>query len=254
AQARERLAEEEAISTEAQRQVELLRQQIKGLQGEIATLGGLLDASDARANAGDVELTNLGTRLNSALAEVALQARRVERLEVAEQERLQAEAERLAAEAVTLERYKSEFLGQVRELLEGREGVTLVGDRFVFSSEVLFPPGGATLSDAGEEQITRIASLLREIAADIPAGIDWVIQVDGHTDNVPVSGTREFDNNWELSQARALSVVLYMVNFLGLPPERLSANGFGQYFPLNDADTAEARSQNRRIELKFTER
>ncbi|MGB0798776.1 MAG: OmpA family protein, partial [Planktomarina sp.] len=137
---------------------------------------------------------------------------------------------------------------------EGRDGVRIVGDRFVFSSEVLFPPGGAELSDAGKGEIAKIASLLREIADQMPDGIDWVLQVDGHTDNQPMSGNGDFSNNWELSQARALSVVLYMVNFLGLPPERLSANGFGQHQPLNPADTFAARAQNRRIELKFTEK
>ena len=112
----------------------------------------------------------------------------------------------------------------------------------------------ATLSDLGRGEIANVAGILRGIAADIPAGIDWVIRVDGHTDNVPLSGVGQYANNWELSQARALSVVMYMVNFLGIAPNRLAANGFGQYQPLNHADTPEARAQNRRIELIFTEK
>jgi chemotaxis protein MotB len=124
----------------------------------------------------------------------------------------------------------------------------------VFSSEVLFPPGGAQLSPLGEVEITKIATILRGIADEIPPEIDWVIRVDGHTDNVPLSGSGEFAGNWELSQARALSVVKYMANVLAIPPSRLAANGFGQYQPINTADTPEARAQNRRIELKFTEK
>jgi len=139
-------------------------------------------------------------------------------------------------------------------VLGAQDGVQIVGDRFVFSSEVLFPPGGADLSGAGEAEIAKVAGILQNIADDIPAGIDWVLQVDGHTDNVPLLGTGKFADNWELSQARALSVVRYMVNSLGIPPDRLSANGFGEYQPVNTDDTPEARAQNRRIELKFTEK
>jgi chemotaxis protein MotB len=110
------------------------------------------------------------------------------------------------------------------------------------------------LSPAGQRQIAGIAQILRDIAVDIPPEIDWVIRVDGHTDNIPLSGFGQFADNWELSQARALSVVRFMSNFLGIPPDRLSANGFGQYQPINTDDTAEARAQNRRIELKLTEK
>ena len=138
-------------------------------------------------------------------------------------------------------------------MLGSREGVRIEGDRFVFSSEVLFPPGGAALSVAGRQQIANVADILTEVSADIPDEINWVIRVDGHTDDVPLSGFGEFFDNWELSQARALSVVRYMINFLDIPPDRLAANGFGQYQPVNTADTPEARAQNRRIELKLTE-
>ena len=128
------------------------------------------------------------------------------------------------------------------------------GDRFVFSSEVLFPPGGAVLSAEGKREIAKVADILRNIVEDIPPEIDWVIRVDGHTDDVPLSGFGAFADNWELSQARALSVVKYMINFLGIPPNRLAANGFGQYQPVATGDSEAAHAQNRRIELKFTER
>ena len=119
---------------------------------------------------------------------------------------------------------------------------------------MLFAPGAANLSREGEGELAKIAGILRNVVGDIPDEIDWVIRVDGHTDNVPLSGAGAFADNWELSQARALSVVRYMVNFLGIPPERLSANGFGQYQPIASGNSPEARAQNRRIELKFTEK
>jgi chemotaxis protein MotB len=161
---------------------------------------------------------------------------------------------RLEAEAQDLQRYRSEFFGRLRDVLGAQEGVQVVGDRFVFASEVLFPPGSADLSLAGRGEVAKVAEILRSVADDIPDGIDWVIRVDGHTDNVPLSGQGEFADNWELSQARALSVVRYHVQSLGIPPDRLSANGFGEYNPVNPANTEEARAQNRRIELKFTEK
>ena len=130
----------------------------------------------------------------------------------------------------------------------------VVGDRFVFSSEVLFTPGAADLAPEGQAQIAGVVETLNEISDQIPAGIDWIIRVDGHTDNVPLSGTGAFADNWELSQARALSVVRYMVQELGFPPERLAATGFGEFQPAAPGNDAEARAQNRRIELKLTER
>jgi chemotaxis protein MotB len=181
------------------------------------------------------------------LARVAAEERRRAELEAAEVARLQAETK-------NLEQYRSEFFGRLRSVLGNQEGVRIEGDRFVFSSEVLFPPGGADLSAMGAVEIAKVADILRNVAADIPDGIDWVIRVDGHTDNVPLSGLGEFADNWELSQARALSVVKYMANALDIPPDRLSANGFGQYQPVDTANTEEARARNRRIELKFTEK
>ena len=129
----------------------------------------------------------------------------------------------------------------------------VVGDRFIFSSEILFGSGSADLSPAGQQQIANVAFILAEVSGQIPSEIDWIIRVDGHTDNIPISGAN-FADNWELSQARALSVVRYMTEIIGFPPQRLAATGFGEFSPVNPEDTPEARAQNRRIELKLTER
>ncbi|MBA84905.1 peptidoglycan -binding protein [Thalassobius sp. S69A] len=248
------LAQEQAVSAEAQRQQALLNQQIAALRTQLGSLQALLDDYQERDAAARVQLETLGSDLNAALARAASEERKRRELEEAERLRLEQEKQALEAEKQDLERYKSDFFGRLRDVLGAQEGVRIVGDRFVFSSEVLFESASAELSPAGQAEIAKIARILRGIADDIPPEIDWVIRVDGHTDNVPLSGTGEFADNWELSQARALSVVRYMVNFLALPPDRLSANGFGQYQPVNLADTAEARAQNRRIELKLTEK
>lgn len=234
-------------TAEAVKQQALLNRQVAALRGQLGQLQALLDDYKVRAAADNVQLQTLGSDLNAALARVASEERQRRVLEEAERKRLETEKQ-------DLEKYKSEFFGRLREVLATQEGVRVVGDRFVFSSEVLFGQGRADLSPEGEGEIAKIADILRDIMGEIPAGIDWVIRVDGHTDNVPLSGLGEFADNWELSQARALSVVRYMVDYLGLPPERLSANGFGQYQPVNPADTTAARAQNRRIELKLTER
>jgi len=245
--ARSELAQEEAATAAAQRQTELLNQQVAALRGQLGELQSLLDDAVARDAAKEVQLQSLGSDLNTALARVAAEERRRAELEAAERARLEAETK-------NLEQYRSEFFGRLRALLGNQEGVRIEGDRFVFSSEVLFPPGAATLSADGRGEIAKVAGILRNIAADIPPEIDWVIRVDGHTDNQPLSGLGEFADNWELSQARALSVVKYMINFLGIAPERLAANGFGQYQPVASGNTEAARAQNRRIELKLTER
>ena len=241
------LADEQALSAESRRQVAVLNEQVAALRGELGRLQTLLDLGNEADVAANVQIETLTQDLNAAMARALLAERRARALE-------EAELERLAAQTEELERYRSDFLGLLREVLEDVDGVRIEGDRFVFSSEVLFEQGAAQLSDEGRREIAKVANILRDVADDIPDGIDWVIRVDGHTDNVPLSGQGAFANNWELSQARALSVVLYMVNFLGIPPERLAANGFGQYQPINPEDTDAARAQNRRIELKLTER
>jgi chemotaxis protein MotB len=225
----------------------LLNQQVAALRQQLGELQALLDDAKVREAATEVQLQSLGNELNTALARVAAEERR--RRELEEAERL-----RLEAEKADLERYRSEFFGRLRDVLGDREGVRIEGDRFVFSSEVLFPPGETELSEAGRAQVARVAGTLRAVIDEIPAGIDWVLRVDGHTDDVPVRPNARFADNWELSQARALSVVRYLIDAQGLPPARLAANGFGEFQPVNGDDTPEARAQNRRIELKLTER
>jgi chemotaxis protein MotB len=255
------LSQEKTVSAESARRVALLNEQIAQLTAQLGALQGLLDAAAEKDTAAKVQIETLGGQLNSALAQVAGEQRRRAELEEAERKRLEVEAARLAAEATEakdearqLERFRSEFFGQLRDLLAGREGVRIVGDRFVFSSEVLFQPGAADLAPEGQAQIAGVAATLSEIADKIPPGIDWIIRVDGHTDNVPLSGEGAFRDNWELSQARALAVVRYMQDALGFPPERMAATGFGEYRPVAAGDSPEARAQNRRIELKLTER
>ncbi|NCQ23136.1 MAG: flagellar motor protein [Rhodobacteraceae bacterium CG17_big_fil_post_rev_8_21_14_2_50_63_15] len=251
-EARARLAESQDAALAAQRERALLNQQVAALRQQLAGLQALLDDARERDAASDVQLQSLGNELNTALARVAAEERRRREAEEGRRQLLEAEAERLAAEKEDLEKYRSEFFGRLRDLLGRQEGVRIVGDRFVFSSEVLFAPGEARLSAAGEGEIAKVAEILRNVTDAIPEGIDWVLQVDGHTDTVPIIGGTQFADNWELSQARALSVVRYLADVLGFPPDRLSANGFGEFQPVNPADTPEARAQNRRIELKLT--
>ncbi|WP_406736907.1 peptidoglycan -binding protein [Thioclava sp. GXIMD4215] len=241
------LAEQKDISQDAARKVELLNQQIAALRGQLGQLQAVLDDSQTRSAASKSQIESLGTQLNSALAQLAAEQKRRASLEEAARKKAEAEAQDLAS-------YRSEFFGRLSKILQGREGVKVVGDRFVFSSEVLFPQGSATLSDEGKAQIAQVTRLLDELSAEIPPQLDWIIRVDGHTDDVPLSGTGQYRDNWELSQARALSVVRYMIDSLKFPPNRLAATGFGQYRPVAKGDSPEARAANRRIELKLTER
>ncbi len=246
AQTRNELSGQAELATKAQKQQALLNQQIAALRQQLSGLQGLLDDAQARDVAADVQLQSLGKNLNIALARAAAEERKRRKLEEEKNALLEAQTE-------DLQKYRSEFFGRLRDVLGTQEGVRIVGDRFVFSSEVLFAPGRARLSENGKQEIAKVARILSNVLDDIPDTIDWVIRVDGHTDNVPISGGK-FADNWELSQARALSVVRYMIDHLGMPPARLSANGFGEFQPINSADTPEARAQNRRIELKFTEK
>jgi chemotaxis protein MotB len=259
--ARETLSAEQAVSEKAQREAALLNQQIAALRGQLGSLQALLDDYEDRNAAAEIQIQSLGQDLNAALARAASEERRRRLLEEAERQRLEAEAEalagqneELAAQAEDLQRYRSEFFGRLRDVLGDQDGVRIEGDRFVFSSEVLFATGSAVLSLEGRQEVAKVAEILRTVAAEIPEGLNWVIRVDGHTDNVPLAGSGRYRDNWELSQGRALSVVRYMVEALGIPPNRLAANGFGEFQPVNPEDTPEARAQNRRIELKLTER
>jgi chemotaxis protein MotB len=218
------LAAEKQVSMQAQTQIRQLNEQIAALRAQLAQIASALDAAEAKDRENQVVIADLGARLNQALA---------------------AKVEELA-------RYRSEFFGRLREVLGDTAGVRIEGDRFIFPSEVLFQSGSADLGEAGLEELGKIALALKEIAPKIPHDLKWVLRVDGHTDTVPIQNER-FASNWELSAARSISVV----NFLsgeGVSPEHLAAAGFGEFHPLDPADTDAARARNRRIELKLTER
>ena len=219
------LDEQREISQRALSQVEILNQQIAALRKQIAALEDALDVSEARDRESNAKIADLGKRLNVALAQ------RVQELN----------------------RYRSDFFGRLREILSDRENIRIVGDRFVFQSEVLFASGGDQINEAGKTEMKKLADAILELAREIPPEINWVLRVDGHTDNVPLSGTGRFADNWELSSQRAISVVKYLIS-QGVPAERLVAAGFGEFQPLEAGDTDEARARNRRIELKLTER
>ncbi len=216
---------EKKVSARALSQIALLNQQIAALRTQIAAIEGALQAAENKDKASQTKIADLGRRLNVALAQ------RVQELN----------------------RYRSDFFGRLREILSDRENIRIVGDRFVFQSEVLFPSGGAELNDAGKTEMAKLAAALVDLAKEIPPEINWVLRVDGHTDNVPLSGTGKYADNWELSSGRATSVVKYLISE-GVPAERLVAAGFGEYQPITEGDTDEARAQNRRIELKLTEK
>ncbi|WP_420407206.1 peptidoglycan -binding protein [Hoeflea sp.] len=221
----ETLDAEKKVSQRALNQVELLNQQISALRSQLAALEDALEVSEAKDRATQAKIADLGRRLNVALAQ------RVQELN----------------------RYRSDFFGRLREILASREDVRVVGDRFVFQSEVLFPSGGNELNPAGQDQMAKLADAINELSREIPEEINWVLRVDGHTDNVPLSGTGRYADNWELSTARATSVVKYLID-QGVPANRLVAAGFGEFQPIAEGDSDEARATNRRIELKLTER
>ncbi len=217
------LAERE-ISKSARAQVALLNQQTAALRTTLAKISAALEVAEKEAKEKKIQIASLGKRLNAALASKVHQ----------------------------LSRYRSEFFGRLRDLLGGQKGVRIVGDRFVFQSEVLFAKGSADLGPAGMEQLGQLAGTLGQIAKDIPKDIDWVLRVDGHTDKDPIK-TPRFPSNWELSSARAISVVQFLIN-KGLPPNRLAATGFGEFQPLDNRTDEIAKRRNRRIELKLTQR
>ncbi|MDF1607919.1 peptidoglycan -binding protein [Hoeflea sp. YIM 152468] len=216
---------EKKISQRALNQVDLLNQQISALRTQLAALEDALDVSESKDRETQAKIADLGRRLNVALAQ------RVQELN----------------------RYRSDFFGRLREILASREDVRVVGDRFVFQSEVLFPSGGNVLNPAGQEQMSKLAEAIIELAREIPDEINWVLRVDGHTDNVPLSGNGRYADNWELSSARATSVVKYLIAE-GVPANRLVAAGFGEFQPIAEGDSDLDRATNRRIELKLTER
>lgn len=247
ATARDKLAQQEDVSAEGRREIALLNEQVAALRGELGSLQAILDASGEDQKQAELRVSELGQQLNAALLRAAEE--KEQRLALEEKARKTAEEE-----ARDLARYRSEFFGRLSQILSGREGVKVVGDRFVFQSEVLFAPGEAELSPAGQKQVASVAEMLTGISDDIPPEIDWIIRVDGHTDSTPLSGQGRYRDNWELSQARALAVVRYLTEEVGFPANRLAAAGFSDTRPVTEGDTPEARAQNRRIELKLTER
>ena len=219
------LESERQLSREALSQVEILNQQIAALRSQIASLEQALGASEQRDEQSQAQIADLGRRLNVALAQ------RVQELS----------------------RYRSDFFGRLRDILADRTNIRIVGDRFVFSSEVLFPSGSDDLNSAGRGDLDEIAAALIELEGQIPPEIAWVLRVDGHTDARPVSGTGRFRSNWDLSAARAIAVVRYLIE-RGVDPVHLVAAGFGEFQPIDPGTGEEANARNRRIELKLTER
>ena len=223
-QATGQLAAEKQISADALTQVDRLNAQIAALRQQLSAVAAALDISESKVKTQQVQIADLGQKLNIALA---------------------AKVEELA-------RYRSEFFGRLREILGNRPDIRIAGDRFVFQSEVLFAPGSADLSDAAKKELDPVIAALKQIAAEIPSDIKWILLVNGHTDHRPID-TPQFPSNWELSTARALSVVRYAIS-QGIPADRLAAAGFADTQPIDPGDTADAYRRNRRIELKLTER
>lgn len=219
------LSDEKRISERALNQVALLNQQIAAMRRQLGALEAALEQSEAKDAEAQVKIADLGRRLNVALAQ------RVQELN----------------------RYRSDFFGRLRAILSDRDNIRIVGDRFVFQSEVLFPSGGTDLNEEGQLEMQKLAEAILDLAVEIPDEINWVLRVDGHTDNVPLSGTGRYRDNWELSSARATSVVKFLID-QGVPANRLVAAGFGEFQPIAEGDSPEARDTNRRIELKLTER
>lgn len=197
---------------------------LAALRQRIETLTALLQENELQTSRDKVAIANLGKSLNNALA----------------------------SRVQELQQFRSEFFGRLREVLKGRDDVQIVGDRFVFQSEVLFAQGQAKIGVQGQEQLSKLAVALNEIAAKIPADIHWVLQIDGHTDDVPIRAGR-YQDNWDLSTERALSVVRFLRD-RGLAANRLAAAGYGEFQPLDPAKSADARRLNRRIEMKITQR
>jgi chemotaxis protein MotB len=221
--AQKALSTEKTISSEALAKVDLLNQQIAALRQQLAAIAAALDVSEGKVKSQQSQIADLGRRLNLALA----------------------------SKVAELARYRSEFFGRLHDILGNRPDIRVVGDRFVFQSEVLFAPGSADLTDAAKKELDPVMAALKQITAEIPTDINWVLQVSGHTDHNPIK-TQQFPSNWELSTARAMSVVRYAIA-RGIPADRLAAAGFADTQPIDPGTTSDAYKRNRRIELKLTE-
>jgi chemotaxis protein MotB len=218
------LLKEKELSADALAKVELLNQQLAALRRQIAALNEALNASEKRNVDSQTTIKDMGARLNAALAQ----------------------------QVQELKSYRSDFFGRLRTILAGRKDIRVVGDRFVFQSEVLFPTGQAAMSPEGLATIDQLAAAIVELDARIPPEVNWALQVDGHTDNRPIASP-QFPSNWELSTARAVSVVKYLTA-KGVPAKRLVAAGYGEFQPLEEGATEDVLRRNRRIELKLTNR
>ncbi len=222
--AQKQLSDQHRMSDAARAQAALLNQQLQSLRDELSRLASALESSEKLSTEQKAQITNLGQRLNQALA----------------------------SKVEELQRYRSEFFGKLRQVLGGRPGIRVEGDRFVFQSELLFPSGSADLAAEGQIQLAQLATTLRRLMQEIPSEVNWVLRVDGHTDKVPIYNLR-FPSNWELSTARATSVVKFLMA-QGIPPERLAAAGFGEFNPLDPRETPDALAKNRRIEIRMDQR
>ena len=218
------LDEQKKITNDALAKVELLNQQLAALRLQLNSLQEALEASEAKDKESQAKIADLGQRLNVALAKKVQE----------------------------LNRYRSDFFGKLKEALGDRADFQIVGDRFLFPSDVLFDSGSSAIRPEATPQLDKLAAALTELEGKIPPDIAWVLRVDGHTDIRPIA-TPEFPSNWELSSARAISVVRYLM-LNGVPPNRLVAAGFGEFQPIDAGETDDALRQNRRIELKLTER
>lgn len=218
------LKEQRRLSADAQAEIALLKQRIDGLRSQLEEIGQALALAEQQKRDQAAEITDLGKRLNVELA------RRVNELE----------------------RYRSDFFGQLSSLLKSNPYIQVKGDRFLFQSELLFDSGSAQLGEAGQRQLDELARVLRDVIKIIPEQIDWILRIDGHTDRVPIKSTL-FASNWELSTARAISVLRHLAA-RGIPEQRMAATGFAEFHPLNPANTEAAYRQNRRIEIKLTAR
>jgi chemotaxis protein MotB len=219
------LSGEKLLGDSARAQIALLNKQVDELKAQLTSVANALDLAQTQGKDKDTQIANLGQKLNVALA----------------------------SKVEELQRYRSEFFGKLRDVLANRPGVQIVGDRFVFQSEVLFPVGSAELTPAGQAGITALAVTIKDIAAKIPPDINWIMRIDGHTDRQPIKPGFPFASNWELSTARAITVVKLLIAN-GVPAEHLAATGFADNEPLDPADTPDAYAKNRRIELRLTDR
>jgi chemotaxis protein MotB len=215
---------EQRLTADARAEVALLKQQLAQLHSQLEEISTALSASEATRTEQQEKIRDLGNRLNVELA------RKVNELE----------------------RYRSDFFGRLRKIIGDNPVIRIEGDRFLLQAELLFPSGTAELGEQGRVQLKKVAAVLLQLIPSIPADLPWILRVDGHTDRVPIH-SEKFASNWELSMARAVSVVRYLAE-QGVPEERMAAAGFSKFHPIDPADNEAAYRKNRRIEIKLTSR